>query len=260
MDKQSTPNQYQWDANLYQSSHNFVYEYGKDVITLLDPKPNECILDIGCGTGQLTAEISKFGAQVTGIDASESMIAEAKKNYPAIDFRIADARTFNLGIQFDAVFSNAAFHWIKPPEDVVKCISAALKLGGRMAVEFGGKYNIHQAHTALENAINELDKPNVRGRQDKYFPSIGEYTPLLEANGLEVRKAFLFDRLTPLEGGEGGLRNWYKQFTDDLLKPLSEVEKEQVLHTAETVLRPVLYQNNQWHMDYRRIRILAVKE
>lgn len=259
MDKQSTPNQYQWDADLYQSSHNFVYEYGKDVITLLDPNPNECILDIGCGTGQLTAAISESGAKVTGIDASEPMIAEAKRNYPAIDFRIADARSFDLGMQFDAIFSNAAFHWIQPPEDVVKRISNALKPGGRMAVEFGGKYNIHQAHTALENAINDLGKPDVRGRQDKYFPSIGEYTPLLEAYGLEVRKAFLFDRLTPLEGGENGLRNWFKQFTDDLLKPLREDEKERVFQSAETVLRPKLYQNNQWHMDYRRIRILAVK-
>lgn len=252
-------NHYAWDANLYQQSHNFVYEFGRDVINLLNPQPNETILDIGCGTGQLTAEIAKSGASVIGIDASEAMIGEAKKNFPELDFRIADARSFDLGMQFDAIFSNAVFHWIKPPEDVVRCISKTLKPRGRMAVEFGGKYNIHKAHTALEDAINALDKPNVVDRQDKFFPSIGEYAPLLEKHNLEVRQAWLFDRFTPLEGGEHGLRNWFNQFTADLLQPLTDTEKETVLQNVETELKPILYQNNQWHMDYRRIRILAVK-
>lgn len=255
------PNQaFTWDAQLYQSSHNYVYEYGKDVINLLDPKPGESILDVGCGTGQLTAEITKKGAHIIGIDASESMIAEAKRNYSELDFRIEDARSFDLGMQFDGVFSNAALHWIRPPEAVVERITHALKPGGRMAVEFGGKGNIQQAHTALEHAINELGKQDAIGRQDKYFPSIGEYAPFLERHNLEVRQAFLFDRLTPLEGGEDGLRNWYKQFTADLLQPLTNDEKERVFQATETVLRSSLYINNQWHMDYRRIRVLAVKQ
>ncbi len=250
---------YSWNTNLYQTSHNFVYEYGKDVIQLLNPHQGETILDLGCGTGQLTNKIAQSGAHVVGIDASENMIAEAKQNYPALDFRANDARSFDLGIPFDAVFSNAVLHWIRPPEAVVERIANALKPGGRMAVEFGGKYNINTAHTALENAINLMNKPGLTARQNKFFPSIGEYTPLLEQHGLEVRQAFLFDRPTPLEGGENGLRNWFEQFTDDLLQNLTADEKEHVLREAETELRPLLYKDNQWFMDYRRIRILAVK-
>lgn len=100
-----------WNAALYQSKHSFVWERGRDLVTLLDPKPGERILDVGCGTGQLTAEIARAGAEVTGIDSSPAMIEEARRNFSEIRFAVHDVCTLPFDGVFDGVFSNAALHW-----------------------------------------------------------------------------------------------------------------------------------------------------
>src|ERR687885_1534000 len=99
--------QNQWDATLYQSNHAFVWQYGEGLIDFLSPKKGECILDLGCGTGQLTQKIADAGAEVIGIDSAKAMIDQAQKNYPHLQFAVADARNFDFEQPFDAVFSNA---------------------------------------------------------------------------------------------------------------------------------------------------------
>jgi len=128
-----------WNPEFYDARHSFVWQRGADLIDLLDPQTEERILDLGCGTGHLTAQIAARGAEVMGIDSSAEMIEEARKHYPALEFRVADARDFSLGQPVDAVFSNAALHWIQPAERVVSCVWKALKPGGRFVAEFGGK-------------------------------------------------------------------------------------------------------------------------
>src|SRR3974390_3750311 len=102
-----------WNSELYQSSHAFVWQFGRDLLSLLNPKPGARIPDVGCGTGQLTSEIAAAGAQVVGLDQSPEMTAAARRNYPELRFETADIATVSYSNEFEAVFSNAALHWVK---------------------------------------------------------------------------------------------------------------------------------------------------
>ncbi|MDQ3010839.1 MAG: methyltransferase domain-containing protein, partial [Acidobacteriota bacterium] len=224
-----------WDSELYNQKHAFVFKYGEDLLALLDAKPGERILDVGCGAGQLTAMIAATGAQVTGLDSSPEMIATARAAYPEINFVIADAADFSFAEAYDAVFSNAALHWVERAEDAVICMSQALKSGGRFVVEFGGKGNIANIASALEQSIREVRQVEISATN--YFPSIGQYTPLLEKHGIEVASAILFDRPTKLEGGEDGLENWIRMFRGPRLSVLSEAEQRKVIKRVKHQLR-----------------------
>ena len=207
-------------------------------------------MDLGCGTGELAQAISEKGATVVGLDADPQMIAKAKHQFSAVNFQVADARSFHLDEPFDAVFSNAALHWVPESERVVASIAKALKPGGRFVAEFGGKGNVGAIAKYLDEATNPKLNP-------WYFPSIADYSSLLEKYDLEVIFAQLYDRPTPLNEGEAGLRNWILMFGESYLEELSSVEKEQVLRGAEENLRPILYNGTPWVADYRRIRVVA---
>jgi trans-aconitate 2-methyltransferase len=242
-----------WDASLYESDHAFVWKYGAELLPLLDPQPGERILDLGCGTGRLTAEIAAAGAQTLGIDSSPDMIGQARQNYPKLKFQLADARTLTITEPFDAVFSNAALHWIPEARAAVQSIYRALKPGGRLVAEFGGKGNNAIVIAALIAA----------GASDPlltfYFPSIGEYTPILEAEGFEVRFATLFDRPTELEDPVRGLEQWLLMFQQKALAAIPPESREKAFRQIEDQVRPELFYDAKWHIDYRRIRVVAVK-
>jgi trans-aconitate methyltransferase len=242
----------QWDAERYQTQHNFVFDYGSSLVDVLNPQPGERILDLGCGTGELTREIMQRGANVLGIDADAQMISQAKVQNPSIDFRVDDAQNFSLDEPVDGVFSNAALHWVTEAERTVICISRTLKPGGRFVAEFGGRGNIARIASCLGRASSA-------DRNPWYFPSIAEYSSLLERHGFEVTFAQLYDRPTPLNEGDQGLRNWILMFGGSFLAGLTDKEKERIIKVAENELRPYLYKNGQWTADYRRIRVVAVK-
>jgi trans-aconitate methyltransferase len=242
-----------WDAARYQDHHSFVWRYGANLLELLDPRPGERILDIGCGTGQLTAEIARSGAHVVGLDKSPDMLAEAHKNFPALRFIEADVAHFDFPEPFDAVFSNAALHWVKDAQGAARSIARALRPGGRFIVEFGGRGNIASIQAALRHVLGSA------GEQSPwYYPAIGEYAALLERNGFEVRNASLFDRPTPLEG-ESAMEQWLRMFAQTYLRPLSAERAEAVIQQLVTELRPALYRDGVWTIDYRRIRILTAR-
>jgi trans-aconitate methyltransferase len=248
-----------WDPELYDARHSFVWQRGADLIVLLEPQAGERILDLGCGTGHLTAQIAARGAEALGIDSSVEMIEEARKNYPALEFSAGDARNFSLDRPVDAVFSNAALHWIRPADRVACCIFKALKPGGRFVVEFGGKGNIQRVVDAFNGSLNALNVKLEKDPNPWYFPSIGEYSSLLEQQGFDVTDAVLFDRLTPLEGGEDGIRNWVKMFAGSFLSVVPAGGREEFIQGVESILRPQLFRDRTWHMDYRRLRVRARK-
>jgi trans-aconitate methyltransferase len=244
-----------WNAALYDQNHAFVFDYGKDLISLLDAHPGEFILDLGCGTGHLTRTIAETGAHAVGIDSSAAMIEQARTLYPGITFLVADARTFSLPNHFDAIFSNAALHWVPEAEQVVQRMVQSLKSGGRLVAEMGAKGNVLTMTSALQQAVWEV--VGIKVDTGWYFPSVSEYTTLLERHGLEVRLAVLFDRPTKLEQGEQGLRNWLNMFAAHMLQSVPQEARQHVLTRTEEKARPVLFREGHWIADYRRLRIIA---
>src|SRR4051794_40073086 len=144
-----------WDSQLYDESFNIVTRLGADVLDLLAPQPGERIVDLGCGTGELTAQIAAAGAEVIGIDASEAMIVRARERYPQLRFEVARGQDFVVETPVEAVFSSAALHWMSPPEDVAASIFRALEPGGRFVAEMGGFGNIASIIAALKQALEE---------------------------------------------------------------------------------------------------------
>lgn len=247
-----------WDAELYDEKHSFVWKMASDLLELLEAKPGERILDVGCGTGHLTAKIAADGAQVTGIDQSVEMIQQARTAYPALRFEVMDAQDISFTGKFDAVFSNATLHWITQPERAVAGIARALRPGGRFVAEFGGKGNIAGLMAAVERAWPKAGLPGAVPNP-WYYPSLAEYAGLLEKLGLEMTYGLLFDRPTPLEDGERGLRNWLEMFGGAIMENLPKEQREALLEEVQRDARSSLSTDGRWVLDYRRLRVVARK-
>ena len=226
------------------------------MLDLLQPQPGELILDLGCGTGHLTSQLAQAGARVIGLDESAQMLATARQQYPQLEFLQADARDFSLPEPCDAVFSNAVLHWVKPAAAAAACIARALKPGGRFVAEFGGQGNVANIVDAVQAVVTRYTHITVQ--HPWYYPSIGAYATLLEAQGLEVRQAFLFDRPTPLEGADG-MRNWLAMFAGSMLAELPAAARETALGEIEARLRVSNFRADTWYADYRRLRVVAVR-
>lgn len=247
-----------WNATLYDDSHRFISEYGTAVVDLLGPQKGEKILDVGCGTGDLANELAEKGAIVTGIDQSENMIQEAKEKYEHSHFEVADASHLTYKEKFDAVFSNAALHWIQTPDKVIRSVYNSLKNGGRFVAEFGAHQNIE---VLLNEIINQLD---VHGYDDAYernpwyFPTISEYTTLLEKQGFDVTFAKMIERPTKLDGADG-LRKWLHMFTGNFFQDINEEERNKIIKSIETALKSTLFDGENWTIHYRRIQVICYK-
>lgn len=251
-----------WNAELYDQKHNFVYQYGEDVLSLLEPKAGESILDLGCGSGFLTNEIRKYSAKVLGVDSSAEMIEKARNNYPETEFKVINATDLSFNASFNAIFSNAVLHWIKA-EDQPKMMDAvftALKPGGRFVAEMGGKGNVGLMISTLRKVLNLYGYPQQAEMDYLFFPSVGEYTSMLENAGFKVNYAAHFDRETLLQDQSEGVKKWITMFASDFFIGVKEAHQPIILNETAKQLQPFYEKNGEWYADYKRLRFIAIKE
>ncbi|MCD9022947.1 class I SAM-dependent methyltransferase [Cohnella silvisoli] len=247
-----------WEANLYDDSMSFVSQYGEDLVKWLNPQNGERIVDFGCGTGDLAAQIASLGSEVIGVDISPEMVERAQNKYSHLTFQCADGMSWNAEQTYDAVFSNAALHWMKDAEAAIRSMTKGLRPEGRLVVEFGGHRNVEAIVTAVRETLQ------ARNREDAfvmpwYFPTVGEYSTLLEKAGLEVRSAILFDRPTRLDNGENGMKVWLNMFGTAMFPRASEEESAIWIEEAVERLKEMQFKQGEWTADYRRLRIYAIK-
>ncbi len=246
-----------WDAGKYASDFSFVPKYGEGVADLLDLPAGSRVLDLGCGNGVLTAALRERGYDAFGLDASPELLDAARRDHPDIRFIHGDAACFALPEPVDGVFSNAVFHWIGGERQPVmlRCIRDALRPGGRLVFEMGGRGNNRLIHASLRRSF---EKRGVSYEIPFYFPTVGEYAALLEEAGFRVVFAALFERPTPL-AGEDGMAEWIRMFVKTPFARVPEGEREAVISEAAEALRSELYRDSVWTADYVRLRMKAVR-
>ena len=248
-----------WNTGLYDEKHAFVFKYGEDLVDILKPQPGERILDLGCGTGYLTNIISASGATVVGIDSSLEMISKAKLQYPELKFKVQSATEFHFDEHFDAIFSNAVLHWVLEKEKAIECMYRNLKRSGKIVLEMGGKHNVEKIIKALQNSLINHGFAEQAASEIWYFPSISEYTGLLEKRGFRVTYAAHFNRETKLSDTENGIKDWVRMFGSSFLTGVDEIKIEEILNEVQNTLEPTHFRNGSWYADYKRLRIIAIK-
>lgn len=239
-----------WDPDAYSVNARFVSDLGAPLVELLDPRPGERVLDLGCGDGALSLRLIDRGATVVGVDSSEAMITAARAR--GIDARVVDGHALPFEDEFDAVFSNAALHWMTRADEVITGVRLALRPGGRFVAELGGHGCVAAVVTAL-TAVLARRGIDATELHPWYFPTPGDYTEHLERGGFVVKTMDHFPRPTPLPGA---LAAWLETFAGPFLVTASDPDA--VRAEVEDLLRPSLCdEHGRWTVDYVRLRFSA---
>lgn len=243
-----------WNSEKYAKNARFVSDLGMPVVEWLNPQAGERILDLGCGDGALTLKLQELGCEVVGIDSSADFIDAARSL--ELEAHLIDAHQLNFISEFDAIFSNAALHWMKQPDQVIQGVWQALKPGGRFVAEFGGDRNVVTIVTALHAVLQQhgIDPDQIN---PWYFPTIEDYQSRLETQGFIVNRITLIPRPTPLPTG---IRGWLATFADPFTQAISPSDRESFLDEVIARLQPDLCDDSgQWFADYVRLRFAASK-
>lgn len=246
------PGNQQWDPVDYQRHGRFVSDLGTPILDLLNAKAGERILDLGCGDGALTLKLVQLGGDVLGVDSSAPMIEAARKL--GVDALVMDGESLNFHDEFDAVFSNAALHWMSHPEQVIAGIWRALKPGGRFVAEFGGCGNVATIVSALraDLAARAIDAPD-----PWFFPTPERYRTLLEQQGFKVQWVMLVPRPTLLPGDVGA---WLNTFAQPFTSAIAEEERAGFIASLVESLRGLMCDaDGRWWADYVRLRCCAIR-
>jgi trans-aconitate methyltransferase len=247
----------EWSSSRYAANARFVSDLGQPVLDLLAPQPGERILDLGCGDGALTEKLLAAGLHVIGVDASADMIEAARKR--GIDAQVIDATQLAFESEFDAVFSNAALHWMKSdPDAVIRAVHRALKPSGRFVAEMGGNGNVAAISVALFASLQKRGVADPESISPWYFPNVDEYSAKLAHAGFQIEYIELIPRPTLLPTG---IRAWLETFAIPFTKALPAQERGDFLDEVTGRLRPVLCdEQGRWTADYVRLRFRAVRK
>ncbi len=243
-----------WDPEVYAQNARFVSDLGEPVVGILNPQPRERILDLGCGDGALSEQVRSSGCTLYAVDASFAQIKAAKKR--GLQAVVMDGQQPAFKQVFDAVFTNAALHWMKQPEKVVTGVWHALKPGGRFVGEFGGNGNVLKIRAALYAALRRrrIDPEPV---DPWYYPTAEEYSALLERIGFAVEYIELIPRPTQLPGD---ILGWLEIFAQPFTQSVEKRERQTFLNEVRAALEPELRDSKgNWVADYVRLRFRAVK-
>ncbi len=256
METPGKPNQ-DWKADRYAQHAHFVPTLGAPVLELLKPQAGERILDLGCGDGVLTEKIAACGASVVGVDAAPDMIAAAQRR--GLDARIMDGGTLEFSGEFDAVFSNAALHWMKHNRDaVIAGVHRALKPGGRFVAEMGGHGCVAAITVAIIAVLERHGITDGAATIPWYFPTVADYRARLERAGFDVEYIELIPRPTPLPTNMAG---WVELFMQPFLNRLPADQRQPAIEEVVAMLRPVLCdEQGRWTGDYIRLRFRARRQ
>ena len=243
-----------WDPQAYGREGSFVHKLAGGVLEWLNAQPGERILDLGCGDGQLTIRLKETGADVKGVDASSAMVEAARARGVDAQQAQAEKLPFPAG-SFDAVFSNAALHWVRGQDAMMSEVRRVLRPGGRFVAEMGGHGNIAAIRVAFMAA---LARHGYGDREDgvNYYPTPAGYRRRLEQHGFAVERMELIPRPTPL--GEGGMAGWLNTFRRGVLDALPAELCQTVLEETCALLEPALRdEDGNWVADYIRLRFAA---
>ena len=243
-----------WDPERYARNARFVADLGAPVVELLAPRAGEGILDLGCGDGVLTAKLASMGCQVIGVDSSAPQIEAARKL--DLDVRVMNGEALDFDSEFDAVFSNAALHWMSHPAKVIAGVRRALKPHGRFVAEFGGHGCVAKIRKALVEALN---RRGINGEAASlwYFPTVEDYSQQLTRGGFVLNYIALIPRPTPLPGDVTG---WLETFAESFTTRLPPAERPSYVAEVREALRPELCDaEGRWTADYVRLRFSANK-
>ena len=243
-----------WDASLYAGNGRFVALLAESLVEALDPQPGEHILDLGCGDGFLTQRIAQSGATMVGVDASPQMITAALER--GVDAHHVNGEALPFHTEFDAVFSNAALHWMSDQDAVLQGVHQALKPGGRFVAECGGQGNIAAIRVALLAVLTARGLAAERIENNRFFAP-AEYRARLENHGFQIDEITLTPRPTPLPSG---MANWLQTFRSSVLAELPAAEQPAAIKQIVNLLEPVLCdREGNWTADYVRLRFRALK-
>lgn len=240
-----------WDPQRYRHEAAFVARLGEPLLDLLAPRPGEWVLDLGCGDGSLTMKLAAAGCSVVALDSSAAQVAAARER--GLDARVADAQCLDCQVEFDAVFTNAALHWMPRQAAVIAGVRRALKPGGRFVGELGGAGNVATIVAALDAELRARGCA-IEGLNPWTFPSADAFRALLDAAGFVDISLECFARPTRFERD---VADWLTLMAQSFLAPVPTTARADFLAAVTARLRPALFRDGVWLLDYVRLRFAA---
>ncbi len=229
-----------WDAEEYARNSAAQLGWARELIAKLDLEGHECVLDIGCGDGKVSAELARRvpRGEVVGIDSSEDMIQLARSSFPPaaqsnLSFILRDARELGFEGNFDVVFSNATLHWVKDHRAVLRSVARSLKPRGRLLFQLGGRGNGEEifavARTMIASAAWREFFKDFQFPWSFYGPE--HYEAWCSEAGLSLRRAELLPK-DMVQRGTEGLAGWIRTTWMPYTSRLPAERREEFIHEA----------------------------